>query len=112
MTSQYNVERLNHYLAPCKLNRCKYDLLIYGRIRKSIVTKIINREAVLVQLIARAFEISEQFGIVENMDYRIMLTEDKVRSVLLDSNIDKSFIKFLYEPIRETQEILHNDLDI
>ena len=80
------------YVTFCqKFNSCKYDLVINGFIKKTIVTYKVNREAVLIDLIKKA----------GNNNFKILLTEDKVISVLLDSRKDKQFINFLYEDSRQ-----------
>ncbi len=97
MTSQYKVENVNPYLIPHQLTRCTYYLIVYGKIRRWLITTTTNREAVIVDFIKRAYEIKEQFWIVENMEFRITVKENGVLSTLIDSTIDKDFIKFLYD---------------
>jgi hypothetical protein len=90
------MDEINRFTTPQKLNRCKYDLIIYGRTYESIVTNIMNREWVLKEIIKRANEIKIAKKVKYIFSYTVYLTEDGIISVLLDSKLDKDFINFLH----------------
>jgi hypothetical protein len=84
----------DQYRDPQKLNKCKYQLVTYGGIiRYSIVTEIRNREEILKRLIKMGKEIADTYGLYD--DYKIYLTEDGVKELLICSQLHKDFIKFL-----------------
>lgn len=87
---------INQYLIPHKLNWCRYDLTVYGRVKKTIITQEINREAVLVDLIGEAYRVLDTFHNDFVRYFKVILTEDEVKSVIIDSKVDKEFIKFIY----------------
>lgn len=68
----------------------KYDLVVHNRIVKTIITTEINREVVLVDMIRKA----------NGRPFKIILTENKIKSLLLASGKHKQFIKYLYETSR------------
>lgn len=88
----YLFDKVKGYKDESKLNLCKYDLVFYGMDVKTVVTETLNREYVLVELIKKAMEFRPF-----RTKYKIYLTEDGIKSVFLDSKIDKQFINFLYE---------------
>jgi len=82
---------------PQKLTKCKYELVTYSIIRVSFVTEKYNREVVLKMLINYGESIT---GIRYNektfqTHYKIFVTENGVKELLLDSAIHKNFIKKL-----------------
>lgn len=94
-------ELLSPYTLPQKLTKSKYDLVMFNLRPKCVVTESRNREQVLKELIKTAKDANNFYNLKYAAPYKIYLTENGIKSVLLDSKLDKQFINFLYEDNRQ-----------
>lgn len=91
------IEPFFEHRQPQKLNKCKYQLISFGIIRCSFVTVKYNREDVLKRLIKMGLEIASP---LYNKDeypnsFKIWVTENGVRELLICSRKHRQFINFL-----------------
>jgi len=91
------IEPFFEYRQPQKLTKCKYELVTYAITRLSFVTEKYNREVVLKMLINFGESIT---GTRYNektftTHYKVFVTENGVKELLIDSALHKNFIKKL-----------------
>lgn len=89
---------LTSYDRPQRLTKCRYELTMFGRVRKVITTDIFNREVVLRELLEVAGAIQWMYeSLGKSAPYLICVTDDKKREVLINSCNPRhvKFIQFL-----------------
>ena len=90
---------VNSYLAPRKLNHNKYELWVWGTLRRIIVTTDRHREEVLTELCKQMeyFKLSTSDKRSRRFYYHIFITENGERELLLHSTTHREFIDLLLD---------------
>lgn len=91
------IDPKNPYLQPSKLTKSKYELFVWGSLRRLVVTDIHNREVVLKFLISTMEGLTMFHHGIKPLPYMIFLTENGQRELLIDSSIHYDFIMFLMD---------------
>jgi len=91
------IEPFFEFQQPQKLNKCKYELVSMGCVRFKLVTERYNREDVLLRIIklARGMSVQRVADTIMQPHWRIYLTEDGVKELLICSRTHSKFIKYL-----------------